>query len=211
MTNFGILETLARVGAIIVNSHIVYTSGKHGDSYVNKDAVYPHTDITSQLCEQIAQHFAKSNVDVVIAPAIGGVILSQWTAHHLSRICGKEVQSVYAEKAMDSDEFIIKRGYDKIIAGKRTLVLEDVLNTGGSVQKVIVSARALGADLVGVGALCNRGDLSAQKLDVPELFALVKVSLGAWDPEDCPLCQKHVPINTEVGKGRDFLAKQGST
>src|SRR5262245_59526910 len=121
MNEQGVLQVLSSVGAVIVDSHIVYTSGKHGTAYVNKDAVYPHTAETSRLCHTIAERFAGENVEAVIAPAIGGVIMSQWTAYHFSRIYGVDVLGVYAEKSETEDAFVIKRGYDKLIAGKRVL------------------------------------------------------------------------------------------
>ncbi|KKU86195.1 MAG: Orotate phosphoribosyltransferase [Parcubacteria group bacterium GW2011_GWA2_47_9] len=126
-----VLQILGKVGAVITNSHIVYASGKHGEAYVNKDAVYPHTKETSRLCRAIAEQFADDGVETVVAPAIGGVILSQWTAYHLSEITEREVFGVYAEKAEGGDAFVIKRGYDKVVAGKNVLVVEDVLTTGG--------------------------------------------------------------------------------
>lgn len=205
-----VLEILARVGAVITDSHIVYTSGKHGSAYVNKDAIYPHTDETSQLCFAFVQHFAGDKVEAVIAPAIGGVILSQWTAFHFSQALDTqgEVLGVYAEKD-ENGEFVIKRGYDKLIKGKRVLVVEDVLTTGGSVKKVVEATRAVGGIVIGVGALCNRGGITVADIgNPPKLFALVDVKLDAWDEADCPLCQQGVPINTEVGKGREYLARK---
>ena len=228
-----VLQVLGKVGAVIADSHIVYTSGKHGTAYVNKDAVYPHTAETSRLCRAIAERFADDNVQVVIAPAIGGVILSQWTAHHLSEMNGHEVFGVYAEKTEESvmkadddgevtitvklrkgdelvikkPEFVIKRGYDKLIAGKNVLVVEDVLTTGGSAKKVVEATRAIGGDVVDLGVLCNRGGITSHDVaDVPKLDALVNVKLDAWDEATCPLCEQNVPVNTDVGKGREFLA-----
>lgn len=203
---------LEEVGAVIIGSHFVYASGKHGSVYVNKDAVYPHTDKTSRLCYKIAWEFSNADVEVVIAPAVGAVILSQWTAHHLCSFAKRveEVLGTYADKAKveDEDGFVIKRGYDKLIKGKRVLVVEDILTTGGSVKKVIQATRACGGTIVGVGALCNRGGITAQDLDVPKLFALMDVKLSMWDEADCPLCKDGVPINTDVGKGREFLARK---
>jgi orotate phosphoribosyltransferase len=202
-----ILDILGKVQAVITNSHLVYTSGKHGSAYVNKDAIYPHTELTSQLCEEIAKHFAKHGVEVVIAPAVGGVILSQWVAYHLTKITGREVLGVYAEK--DGENFTIKRGYDKLSAGKKVLVVEDLLTTGQSVKKVIDAARAIGANIVGLAVLCNRGGVTAKDVsDPPELFSLINVKLDTWDEADCPLCARNVPINTEVGHGRQYLARK---
>lgn len=204
-----VLVVLGKVGAVITDSHIVYTSSKHGTAYINKDAVYPHTKETSRLCRVIAERFADDGVEVVIAPAIGGVILSQWTAHHLSEMNGRKVLGIYAEKSENGDTFIIKRGYDKLIAGKRILVVEDVLTTGGSAKKVIEATRAIGGNVIGLGVLCNRGGITPQDVaDVSKLDALVNVTLEAWDEAMCPLCEQNVPINTDIGKGREFLARK---
>jgi orotate phosphoribosyltransferase len=230
-----VLQVLGTVRAVIADSHIVYTSGKHGTAYINKDAVYPHTTKTSRLCRVIAERFADDKVEVVIAPAIGGVILSQWTAHHLSEMSGHEVFGVYAEKSeklgsvlwyicfglrllwkfipqlgrAPEERFVIKRGYDKLIAGKNVLVVEDVLTTGGSAKKVIEATRAIGGNVIGLGVLCNRGGITPQDVaDVPKMTALVNVKLDAWDEATCPLCKQNVPVNTDVGKGREFLARK---
>ena len=225
MNEQDVLRVLSKVGAVIVDSHIVYTSEKHGKAYINKDALYPHTDETSRLCYTIAERFKDDYVEVVIAPAIGGVILSQWTAHHLTEMKGYElygssisflvanyssyeILGVYAEKA-ENNTFIIKRGYDKLITGKNVLVVEDVLTTGGSAKKVIEATRAIGGNVVGLGVLCNRGGITPQDVaNVPKLIALVNIKLDAWDEADCPLCAQNVPINTDVGKGREFLARK---
>ena len=148
MNEQDIIIFLEKVGAIITASHIVYRSGKHGSVYVNKDAIYPHAVETSHLCRMIAERFVdefvKNRIQVVIAPAIGGVILSYETARQLSEMTGCKVLSVYAEKSKNNGSFVIKRGYDKLIFGKNVLVVEDVVTTGGSVRKVIETTRAAG-------------------------------------------------------------------
>jgi len=200
-----VLKILRKLGAIITDSHIVYTSKRHGSAYLNKDAVYPHTAETSRLCYAIAERFVDDNVQVIIAPAIGGVILSQWTAYHLSEMNGHEVLGVYAEKTKGGDAFVIKRGYDKIVAGKNILVVEDVLTTGGSAKKVVEATRALGGNVIGLGVLCNRGGITSRDVaDVPKLTSLVNMTFDTWDEADCPLCERSVPINTE----REFLTQK---
>lgn len=192
--------------ALITNSHIVYTSGKHGSAYVNKDAIYPHTELTAALCEQIAHDWKDFEIDAVLAPALGGIILSQWVAFHLTKIHNREILGVYAEK--DGEAFLLKRGYDDLIRNKKVLLLEDILTTGGSIKKVVGVVRNLPATVVGVAALCNRGGITEKDLDsIPRLTSLFQVKLDAWDPKDCELCKKRIPINTQVGKGKDFLEK----
>jgi orotate phosphoribosyltransferase len=204
-----VLGILSRANAIIPEGHFVYTSGKHGSAYVNKDAVYPYTDAVSRLCRAFAERFADSAADVVIGPAMGGIILSQWTAMHLDKLGLVNVASVYAEKNHNGSAFEIRRGYDVFVRGHKVLVVEDVLTSGGSVKKVVEAVRAHQGEVVGVAALCNRGGVTAEDVgNVPELYALANIKLDAWDEADCPLCKLGMPVNTDVGKGREYLARK---
>src|SRR3989338_9035182 len=122
------LDIFKKVGAVITDTHVVYASGKHGNAYVNKDAVYPYTKEISSLCRLVAEKFRGQGIEVVAAPTIGGVILSQWTAHFLSELDKREILAVFAEETVsESGERLrfFKRGYDKFLAGKKLLVVED--------------------------------------------------------------------------------------
>jgi orotate phosphoribosyltransferase len=196
------LSLLEKVGALVTNSHIVYTSGKHGSAYVNKDALYPHTEITALICKAMAEPFKNEQIDAVLAPAIGGVLLGHGVARELSRFQEKNILSVYAEPTPEKT-FVVKRGYDQLIRDKKVLVVEDILTTGGSVRKVVETARKIPCEIIGVSALCDRGGITSGDLgEVPVLKSLFNVTLEAWDPKDCPLCAKKIPINTALGKGR---------
>ena len=195
------------VGAIITKTHVVYTSGRHGSAYINKDALYPHTEITSTLCQEMAKKFRDENIDVVAGPTIGGVVLSQWVAFHLSKVSGKGVCSVYAEKGEDGQR-LFKRGFDKLVKGKNVLVVEDILTTGGSMRKVVDAARNLKANVVGCVALCNRGAVTIADLgNVPRFETLIDIDFESWEESECPLCKKDIPIDTSIGKGREYLAR----
>src|SRR4030042_5002278 len=122
------LKILLKDKAILTNDHFVYASGKHGSYYVNKDSLYLHPKDVSKLCRLIAHHFRYKRIDIVVAPVIGGVSLSQWTAYHLGKLKGKEILAAYAEKKKEGFEF--KRGYDKQIKNKFVLVVDDVTTTG---------------------------------------------------------------------------------
>ncbi|TSC77545.1 MAG: orotate phosphoribosyltransferase [Parcubacteria group bacterium Gr01-1014_29] len=93
-------QLLAECGAII-EGHFVGTSGKHLSVYVAKDAATKRSWVASELCSGIAERFYEEDIDAVVAPAVGGVALSQWTAHHLSGFClkegGRKVLALYAE------------------------------------------------------------------------------------------------------------------
>lgn len=206
-----VLSRLNFCGAIIRDSHFVYTSGRHGPCYVNKDAIYPHTDIVSLFCWLVAGRFRDAGIGVVAAPAIGGVALSQWVAHHLDPMYIGITTAVFAEKGPDG-VFRFNRGYDRLVAGRQVLVVEDVLTTGGSLRGVIAAVRACGGILAGACALVNRGGVTAEDVgsDVG-LDALVTIEFESFVEEDCPLCRAGVPINTDVGKGREFLARKAAS
>ena len=209
-----IMQMFADVGAIISDSHFVYSSSRHSSVYINKDALYLHTKTISWLCQLMAQRYDANQVDVVVGPVLGGIVLSQWVAHHLNatRSSG-ETLAVYAEKGADSAglndrQFFFSRGYDKYIAGKNILVVEDVLTTGGSARQVIELVRQHGGNVIGLSALCNRGNVQPEDVGNLAIQALVIISLETYAAEACPFCQQQVPINTELGKGRTFLARQ---
>jgi len=203
-----ILKIFIKNKAIITNDHFVYTSGKHGKTYINKDAIYKCPTEISYLCNLIAKNFANDNIKVVIGPAMGGIILSQWTAYHLSKITGSKIFSVYTEKYEYKNEtfFVIKRGYDKIIPGKNILVVEDIITTGQSVKKVIDVIKTTGGKIVGLGILCNRAETTIQDIvDVPKIVSLLNLKFEMWEEKDCPLCKNNIPINTKIGWGSKFL------
>jgi orotate phosphoribosyltransferase len=210
-----VADKFFQAGAFL-KGHFVYNSGRHGELYVNKDALYPHTEITSALCAEIALHFSEDKIDVVVAPALGGIILTQWIAHHLSRIYGKEVLAVYAEKVKtESSEgtiFEIRRGYDQLISGKNVLMAEDILTTGSSLRKVVKAAREAGAHVVAGAALCNRGKITAEGVgDIPDLYALLDLDLPTLSEAECALhgpCSRGVAVNEEVGHGAAFVARK---
>ena len=118
-----IVEILKQVGAILGPSHFVGTSGRHMELYLNKDALYLHTIETSTVGEMFAAKFKDRGVEVVVGPALGGIILSQWAAYHLSRETGRDVLAVYTEKDAEKNQ-IFTRGYDKVVKGKKVLVVE---------------------------------------------------------------------------------------
>ena len=205
-----IMQRFVDAGAIITESHFVYNSGRHSSVYINKDALYLHTGIISQLCQSMVQPYDADRIDVVVGPVLGGIVLSQWTTYYLnSRRTTGETLAVYAEKEQGSDQaFAFYRGYDKHIPGKSILVVEDILTTGGSVRRVIELVRKHGGNVIGVSALCNRGGVQPQDVGNVPIQTLITLDLETYSEEDCPFCRRGVPINTDVGKGRLFLAKQ---
>ncbi|MBU1031611.1 phosphoribosyltransferase [Patescibacteria group bacterium] len=206
--NDEVIEMLKKAGAVITDSHLVYTSGKHGSVYINKDALYPHTALSCRIGELFALTYKDLDIDVVCAPALGGIILSQWTAFHLSKLKNKEILGVFTVKDEEKNQ-IFTRGYDKLVTGKNVLVVEDLTTTGGSVLKVVNSVKQAGGNVVAVSVMVNRDPelVNSEMMGAP-FSSLAVLKAEAWDEADCKLCQSGVPINTTVGHGKKYLEEK---
>jgi orotate phosphoribosyltransferase len=208
-----IKQLLVASGGWLENDHFVGTNGNHMDTYINKDALYPHTAYASKLGEAMAAAMAPWQPEVVVSPALGGIVLTQWAAFHVSESAGAEVLAVYAEKADGPEKaFVFTRGYDKLVAGKRVVVVEDNLTTGGSVRRVVELVRATGGDVVGVVAMLNRGGVTAEAVGNPPHFeAIIEADLKSWPADACQLCRDGVPVNVKIGKGKKFVEAQAAS
>ncbi len=209
------LKELEHIGAVL-RGHFVGTSGVHLDTYVNKDVVYWRPQLLQKMCGQIATRF-RGHVEVVVGPEKGGILLSQWVGWWLGSwnerdFWCQEVLAVYAEK--EGNGFAFKRGSEPLLMGKKVGIVEDVLTTGGSVRKVVEAVGKAGGIVTHVGAICNRGNVKDSDFGItppsqpPHLYSLIQLNLPSWSPEECPLCQQGIPINTDVGKGREFVNKK---
>lgn len=209
-----IMQIFADVGAVVSDSHFVYSSGRHSSVYINKDALYIHSDVISTLCRLMVRPYTADQIDVVVGPVLGGIVLSQWVAYYLNeKRSSGETLAIFAEKENDGPDkqFAFHRGYDKYLAGKNILVVEDVLTTGGSARQVIDLVRRHGGNVLGLTALCNRGNVQPADVGGVPIQTLINVELETYTEEECPFCKQNVPINTELGKGRAFLAKKKRT
>jgi len=206
MKNKTVLDILKANNAVITNDHFVYTSDRHGSVYINKDMIYPHTRITSEIGRIFANTFKNLDIDVVVAPAIGGIVLSQWTAHHLSEIKKKQILGMYTEKNLEKNQ-IFTRGYDKLIQNKNVLIIEDITTTGGSVKKVISSVQEHGGNILAIGVMVNRDpkNVTSSTFDYP-FVALSELFVESYEETECPICKTNKPINTLIGHGKKFLA-----
>ena len=196
------LKLLSEVGAVTLNRHFVYKSGKHGSGYINMDRLFPDNGAVSGLCFDLDRPF-HGQYDTVAGPATGGIVLAYATAMVVTR---RSPWAVWADKV--GDDFRFERaGFSDHLRGHPVLVVEDLLTTGGSVMKVCRAAEEHGAEIVGVSVIVNRGGVTAEQLGVPRLEQLASVDFDAFEPEDCPLCKDEVPIVLDIGHGASFQAQ----
>lgn len=207
MNNQEVINILEKTGMAVRDSHFVGTSGRHMSIYVSKDKLLPHTRETFRVTELLAQTFKDLDVDIVAAPVVGGVILGNLVAYHLSLLQKKEILSVYAEKTSEGP-MIFKRGYDTLVKGKNILIIDDVIATGFSVHKMIDVVRQFGGNIVAMGVIANRvpKEVNTETLGVPMTW-LCEIPAETYDEKDCPLCKAGVPMNTTLGHGKKFLEK----
>jgi orotate phosphoribosyltransferase len=203
-----IVDILKGAGAIL-EGHFVGTSGRHMSLYITKDAWMPRVDLVSEVCRMLAELNKDKSIDIVVGPAIGGIILSQWTAYHLSQMTGKHVLSCFTEKTSENDQ-VFKRGYDKLVKGKRVLLVEDTVATGSSIKKVIRTIEEAGGNLIQISLVINRvsKDVNADTFGYP-INALGEVPAETYAEEEVPDWLKKVPINTEFGHGAKYLKERG--
>lgn len=203
-----VIQILKNSGAILPNDHFVGTSGLHIDTYINKDRLYVHTEATSEICKMFAEKYKDQNIEAVVGPAVGGIILSQWTAYHLSKLTGKEVLALYTEKDINKNQ-IFTRGYDSFTKGKRVLLVEDLVTTGGSVLKSIKSVEAAGGIVIAVCVMVNKNPKLVNKENLGiQIDALGTYEVATYEANACPMCKNGVPVNTTVGHGKKFLESQ---
>jgi orotate phosphoribosyltransferase len=204
---------LRESGALLEGDHFVYISGQHGSGWIDKDAVYPHTERTSALGALIAQAVADQGIEVVCGPATGGLILAQWVAHHLGVLAVFGEHGEIADGGHDPEgkrPFVIRRGYDRLVANRRVLVVDDVVNTGFSIRGTIEAVRSHDGIVEVAASVCNRGALAPQRIGVERLIDLTDIKLDSWPREQCPLCREGVPVNTAYAHGADFVAAGGN-
>jgi orotate phosphoribosyltransferase len=191
MTEPEVLSALEDAHAIL-NGHFRLTSGRHSDRYVQCARVLEDPALVTRLAQAIAHRLGERQVDLVAAPAVGGIVIGFAVAQALG------VKFIFSER--ESGVMTFRRGFD-VPEGARVLVVEDVVTTGGSVAEVIDLVRAAGGVPVAVAALIDRG---GPKAFDAELLPLLRLQVESWEPETCGLCASEVPL---YAPGSRALAK----
>ena len=171
------LEVLEERGAIL-RGHFKLSSGRHSNLFVQKFRVLEHPRLAQRFGEAIGRSFSE-DFDVVASPAVGAVVLGFSTA------LASGARFVFAERV--DGELQFRRGFE-VGPRERVLIVEDVITTGASVRAIADLVRQIAGELVGVGALIDRGDRARlTDLGVP-LRSLARLQVDSWDETQCPLC-----------------------
>ncbi|HPY90874.1 MAG TPA: orotate phosphoribosyltransferase [Lentisphaeria bacterium] len=184
-----VLQHLSDTGALL-EGHFLLRSGLHSDRYFQAALVLQHTVIAAKLCAAMAKAWEDQDIETVISPAIGGIVVGQ----EIGRSLG--VRAIFAEKDEESN-LHLRRGFT-LKPGERVLIAEDVITKGGRVQQTIDLVRAYSAIPVGIAVMVDRS-AGGVDLGVP-LKSLIELNLPTFEPAQCPLCQKGVPIDKPGSK-----------
>jgi len=182
------LSKIFEDSGIIKRGHFLLTSGRHSDTYINKnlittDAVLFNIVMLKLMCKTLEF----KNFDIITGPATAGAVLAAALA------IMKNKAFIYPEKKIynDDGDFNMKfyRGYDRVMRGKNILLIEDIITTGGSVIKTIDSIEENKGNLIGVLAIWNR---SGWKPHHYKIKSLINDPVQSWTKDECPLCKREI-------------------
>jgi orotate phosphoribosyltransferase len=180
-----IVEQLLKDLNVLQEGHFLLNSGLHSKYYFQKFRILENPDATSQLCKQIADEYRNRNIDWVIGPTTGGIVIAFEVARQL------EVHTGFAEER--SGMRIVGRGFD--IKDKRILVVDDVMTTGKSIVETLQAVKDKSGEIVGIAVLIDRCGV-----ELPfEYYAVYRKVVENFEPSICPLCKANVPLSKPGG------------
>jgi orotate phosphoribosyltransferase len=176
MTNDDVLAEFRGAGALR-EGHFILSSGLHSPVFLQKNLVFMHPDRTERLCSALAAKIRgqAGAVDVVVSPAVGGIIPGYETARHL------KVPSLYVER--EGGAFKLRRGFE-LAPGARVAMVEDIVTTGLSSRECIEAIRAAGGEVVCAACIVDRSGGRAE-VGVP-LVALATLDVPAYPADALP-------------------------
>jgi len=184
-----ILNIFRETGALL-EGHFQLTSGLHSPQYFQCARVLQFPKYLHLFAGELARHFEYNEIELVISPAIGGIVVGT----EVGRLLG--VRTIFAERRNGIME--IRRGFE-IRPGERVLVVEDVVTTGGSVYEVIDLVREAKGILGGVGYIVDRSN-GRLTFDARQ-YSVLQLNAVAFKPEECPLCGNGVPLTKPGSRG----------
>ena len=177
-----VLDIFRETGALL-QGHFILTSGRHSASYFQCAKVLQYPEHLQLFANEIVDYFRDLSIDLVISPAVGGIVLGTEVGRQLN------VQTIFTER--ESGTMTLRRGFE-ILAGNNVLVVEDVITTGGSVQEVMNVAIKAGANIVGVGVLVDRSAGSVKLHD--NQFCVTELEVVSYGADEVPEKLASIPI-----------------
>lgn len=183
LSNEEVLEIFKKTGGVL-HGHFKLTSGRHSDTYMQCAKLFVDTKSSEKLCKALAEKLDSIACDMVISPAVGGILMGYEMARQLN------VPNIFAER--ENGTMTFRRGFE-LPAGINVIVVEDVVTTGGSVKEVVELVKKSGANVSAVASIVDR---SNGKVDFGVKFVnLLSMEVVSYEAEDCPICKEgKIPV-----------------
>lgn len=178
------LLSAMRTGGLVRDGHFAFRSGQHSAVALDRDRLLSDPGFASHLGYVIAKEFFSSYVDTVAAPSMWGAALAQWVAYFLQ----PKATIVFAQP--DTGGFEIPASLTDAIAGKRVLLIDNLIISGETMRRFAVAIEERGAKVVGAGTLWTTADLLVGGR-LP--YGLFNKRYPVYPAGDCPLCAAGVP------------------
>jgi len=182
-----VLELFRSTGAYL-QGHFRLTSGLHSPEYLQCALVLAHPEYAERLGRLLADQLRAlvgGKIDLVVSPALGGVIIG----HEVARALG--TRFLFTERDAATKQMALRRGFT-VTPGETAVVVEDVVTTGGSTRDVIDTLRAAGVEVAAAGSIIDRSGGTAD-VGTPR-GALATLTATVHNPDDCPLCRAGIPV-----------------
>lgn len=178
MTEQKVLTLMEELGALH-NGHFLLSSGLHSDRYFQCARILQFPELARELGAALARLFAETPCDVVVSPALGGILIG----HEVARALGRRF--VFTERK--DGEMMIRRGF-AVEEGEKVIIVEDVVTRGTSLLEVAKVVEAAGGVVVGLTSIIDR---TGGEVELPlPLKSLAKVKVETWAADQCPLCRQ---------------------
>ena len=177
-----LIEIFQKTGALL-QGHFILTSGRHSPTYFQCAKVLQYPEYLKRFSNEIVHHFQETEIDMVITPAVGGIVLGTEVGRQLNK------QTIFAER--EQGVMTLRRGFE-ISPKSNVLVIEDVITTGGSVQEVIELVANSDATVTGVGVLVDR---SGGKVKLHEKqFCVTELEAVSYGDDEIPDDLANIPV-----------------
>ena len=182
MNNNDYIEIFKNSGALL-EGHFVLTSGRHSASYFQCAKLLQYPKYLELFSNKIVDHFKDNEIDLVMSPAVGGIVLGTEVGRLLKK------RSVFAERI--NGKMAMRRGFE-IKANEKVLIVEDVITTGGSVKEVMNLVKDFGGSIVGVGVIVDRS--SGEVVLHDNQLSLASLKVNSYDSNEVPSELASIPV-----------------
>ncbi len=189
MNNEKLLKIFRSTGALL-DGHFILTSGRRSPTYFQCAKVLQHPKYLTLFSQMIADYFSDEKIDVVISPAVGGIVIGT----EVGRLLG--ARTIFAER--QNGEMTLRRGFE-IKAVEKVLVVEDVITTGGSMLEVIHLVQRQVATVVGAGVVVDRSNGTVTLHE--NQFAVLQQKVISYSPEEVPEALAAIPAIKPGSRG----------